>query len=322
MPDFEKALAQNLPVSEQKSKMDLLSNILQAGSNFGTLEHVFWVPGRIEVLGKHTDYAGGRSLLAATTRGFFFAVYPRQDRQIQAVDAVTGERMKSRVEPDVSPTVGQWSNYAETVFRRVARNFPGGLKGANIAFGSDLPRAAGMSSSSAMIIGFFLALDAVNGLKNRSEYLKNIQTSEDLSGYLGTNENGQTFGSLVGDKGVGTFGGSEDHTAIMNCKLGSLSQYRYCPVEFERGIPLSDDYVFAIGASGVVADKTGTAMEKYNRASRLASEALVMWNKASGANDPHLAGAVERVGADAIRVGLVKANHSEFSALELVERFN
>jgi galactokinase len=139
---------------------------------------------------------------------------------------------------------------------------------------------------------------------------------------LGTNENGQTFGSLVGDKGVGTFGGSEDHTAIMNCKLGSLSQYRYCPVEFERGIPLSDDYVFAIGASGVVADKTGTAMEKYNRASRLASEALVMWNKASGANDPHLAGAVERVGADAIRVGLVKANHSEFSALELVERFN
>ena len=30
----------------------------------------FWVPGRIEFLGKHTDYAGGRSLLCTIERGF------------------------------------------------------------------------------------------------------------------------------------------------------------------------------------------------------------------------------------------------------------
>ena len=47
--------------------------------------------------------------------------------------------------------------------------------------------------------------------------------------YLGCNENGQNFKGLVGDKGVGTFGGSEDHTAIMSCSSGNLNMYSYCP---------------------------------------------------------------------------------------------
>lgn len=38
--------------------------------------------------------------------------------------------------------------------------------------------------------------------------------------YLGCIENGQSFKTLVGDKGVGTFGGSEDHTAIMASEPG------------------------------------------------------------------------------------------------------
>src|SRR4026208_1975112 len=38
-----------------------------------------WVPGRIEILGKHTDYAGGRSLVCALERGFCVQVAPRRD---------------------------------------------------------------------------------------------------------------------------------------------------------------------------------------------------------------------------------------------------
>ncbi len=45
-----------------------------------------WVPGRIEVLGKHTDYAGGRSLLAAVERGFCVAAAPRKDAIVHVVD--------------------------------------------------------------------------------------------------------------------------------------------------------------------------------------------------------------------------------------------
>jgi galactokinase len=43
--------------------------------------------GRIEIFGKHTDYAGGRSLLAAVPRGFAVVAGPRTDGIVAAVDA-------------------------------------------------------------------------------------------------------------------------------------------------------------------------------------------------------------------------------------------
>ena len=48
------------------------------------------VPGRIEIFGKHTDYAGGHSLLAAVPRGFAVAAGPRQDNRVRVIDARYG----------------------------------------------------------------------------------------------------------------------------------------------------------------------------------------------------------------------------------------
>jgi galactokinase len=247
------------------------------------------VPGRIEVLGKHTDYAGGWSLVATTDRGFVMAVAPREDRRLRVLDLGAGERVECELSADLNPEVGHWSNYPMTVARRVARNFPGLSRGADLAFSNDLPAAAGMSSSSALMVAVFLALAEVNRLADREEFRANIADRLDLAGYLGTVENGQTFGSLKGDRGVGTFGGSEDHTAILTARAGHLLQYAYCPVRFERAIRLPLDYTFAIGVSGVVAEKTGAAMEKYNAASRLALQLVELWRSVTGRNDPHLA---------------------------------
>lgn len=252
----------------------------------------YFVPGRIEVLGKHTDYAGGRSLLAAAERGFCLVAWPRQDDHIRVLDAACGEAIDFPFNPDLSPPVGHWSNYPMTVARRLARNFPAPFLGADIAFASDLPPAAGMSSSSALMIAIFLALAEVNQLAAREPYRQNIASLEDLAGYLGTIENGQTFGSLEGDCGVGTFGGSEDQTAILTSKPGQLRQYAYAPVRLERVLPLPPDYTFAVGVSGVVAAKTGSAREQYNRASRLAAAVADLWRRATGRNDPHLAAAL------------------------------
>ncbi len=91
-----------------------------------------------------------------------------------------------------------------------------------------------MSSSSALLIAVFLALDHVNALADRAEYRENLRDGIELAGYVATIENGQSFGALRGDSGVGTFGGSEDHTAILNGRAGHVSQYSYCPVRFER----------------------------------------------------------------------------------------
>jgi len=48
----------------------------------------WFVPGRIEVLGKHTDYAGGRSLLCAVERGFCVVARPRADNIVRIADAL------------------------------------------------------------------------------------------------------------------------------------------------------------------------------------------------------------------------------------------
>jgi galactokinase len=248
-----------------------------------------YVPGRVELLGKHTDYAGGRSLLLAAERGFCLVARARADASLRIVPADGGEATEFNISPELAPMTGHWSNYPMTVARRVARNFTPPLLGADIVFASDLPQAAGMSSSSAMIVAFFLILSAVNDLPAREEYWRNIAASVDLAGYLGTVENGQDFGSLVGDRGVGTFGGSEDHAAILCCRPRQVSQYSFCPIRFERSIAMPEGYILAIGASGVTAEKTGAAMEKYNRASALAAVAVAVWNRATGRGDPHLA---------------------------------
>jgi hypothetical protein len=52
--------------------------------------------------------------------------------------------------------------------------------------------------------------------------------------------------SHTGDKGVGTFGGSEDHTAIMSCTSGNLHLYSYCPTVAEAVLPCPKGMVYVL----------------------------------------------------------------------------
>jgi galactokinase len=271
---------------------DSARNLLQIGLEAKSPAMAFFIPGRIEVLGKHTDYNGGSSILAAAELGFCLVAVPREDAMVRILAGNLGETAQFAMDPNLAPTIGHWSNYPMTAARRIARNFPESLRGADVAFASDLPMAAGMSSSSAMIVSSFLVLATVNALDQRSAYRQNIDSKEALAGYLGTVENGQSFATLAGDKGVGTFGGSEDHTAMLCCTADTLAQYAYCPVKFQRRLPLPPDYVFAVASSGVVAEKTGQAREKYNRASLLCSAAIKAWRDATGSGEIHLKAAI------------------------------
>jgi galactokinase len=282
-----------------------------------------FVPGRIEVLGKHTDYAGGRSLLAAAERGFCLLAVPRIDGLVRIGDGVLGESVEFELSPDLAPGMGHWSNYPMTVARRLSRNFPECRTGLDISFASNLPAAAGMSSSSALMVGTFLAMADINHIESHPGYRENIDSGEALAGYLGCVENGQDFGTLAGDRGVGTFGGSEDHTAMLCARPGQVVRYAYAPVRFEEAIPMPDGYSFAIACSGIAANKTGDAREAYNRASQLATLALEAWNRATGRSDRHL-GEVVASGPDAIermRDVLRRAGHAGAGSQELLDRF-
>lgn len=278
---------------------------------------VLFVPGRIEVLGKHTDYAGGRSMIAAVERGFCVAVRPRHDDLVVVADAVRSQSLRFRIGPELVPQTGHWSNYPMTVARRLARNFPTARRGADVIFASDLPPAAGMSSSSALVVAMFLALRAANPLENEPLARPLLADDTVLAGYLGCIENGQSFGPLAGDRGVGTFGGSEDHTAIVCGRNGYIGQYSYCPIVLERWLPMPSDYVFAIGSSGVAAEKTGAALEKYNAASRMTACLLQLWRQTTGRADPHLAAAMNSAPDAASRLYRAVVEASEQQRLGL-----
>jgi galactokinase len=248
----------------------------------------WFVPGRIEVLGKHTDYAGGRSLLCAVGRGFCVTSSPRPDPVLRIADAGRGMAAQVPLDAGLVPAAQGWTVYAETVAARIAQNFPGALRGADVALASDLPRASGMSSSSALIVALFTALADANGLASRPEWEANIRSAEDLGGYLGCLENGRAFGSLAGDRGVGTFGGSEDQTAILCCRANEIAQYAFCPVRHERSIPFESGWSFVIASSGVASDKTGAARDSYNRLCLAVAAILDLWNRSTGLGDETL----------------------------------
>lgn len=282
----------------------------------------YFVPGRIEVLGKHTDYAGGSSLVAAAERGFCSIAVSTRRPDVRVTDAIRGETIQFAMDSELAPPPGHWSNYPMTVARRLVRNFPGAARGAQIAFASDLPPAAGMSSSSALMVAIGFALADANDIWSHERYLPELNEPLNLAGYLATIENGQSYGPLAGDRGVGTFGGSEDHTAILCARPGFVRQYAYCPVRFQRQMPLPADWTFAIASCGVAAEKTGAALEKYNRASRLAAAVAELWRRDAGGDAPHLA-AVVRSQADAVerlRAILAGAKHGEFRPRELLDR--
>src|SRR5664279_6196758 len=92
----------------------------------------WFVPGRIEVLGKHTDYAGGRSLLCTAERGFCVAAIPSDDNIVRINDIVRRKSVELALSPDLEVPAYGWPVYPSVVVRRIARNFPGSLSGADI----------------------------------------------------------------------------------------------------------------------------------------------------------------------------------------------
>ncbi|MCC7010827.1 MAG: galactokinase [Acidobacteria bacterium] len=283
------------------------------------------VPGRIEVFGKHTDYAGGRSLVSAVPRGFAVVARPRDDDLVRVIDVGSGESTTVDRSGCARPRRG-WATYISTVVRRLADNFPGRPLGTDIAFVSDLPRAAGLSSSSALLVAVATALVRRGELEAHPAWRAAIGSPFDLAGYFGCIENGQTFRSLAGARGVGTRGGSEDHTAILLGRARTLRQFSYTPVHLEDEVTFPRDWRFVIASSGVHADKAGSVRDRYNRAARSAGVLLSIWNRRTGASAVSLGVGLRGAsdGPNRLRAWLRAANADEeaagFSADDLSRR--
>jgi galactokinase len=145
---------------------------------------------------------------------------------------------------------------------------------------SDLPRASGMSSSSVLVVGLAAALVRVGGLDARPEWQANVSGTLDAAGYFACIENGRSFGTLEGDGGVGTHGGSEDHAAILTGAPGRLSAFAFVPMRPLAVIEVPREWCFVLSPCGVRSAKTGAALVPYNRLSRGTQVLLDLWNSA------------------------------------------
>jgi galactokinase len=274
------------------------------------------VPGRIEFLGKHTDYAGGRSLVCATEQGFTVKARSMAEPVLRIANPAARLSAELPMHPDLPISRGDWSAYPATVVRRLARDFGPLNTGLDLSFTSDLPQDAGLSSSSALVVATALAVTDANDLTRNPRWQSAIPDRESLAGYLGAVENGRAFGPFAADGGVGTQGGSQDQTAILCSRSGQLIQVGFDPVRFERAVPFPAVYGLVVGVSGVVAAKTREALLRYNGLAETAGELLRLWRAATGRIDPSLFAALNSAPDAGNQLHRQLAGHPEQSRLE------
>jgi galactokinase len=123
---------------------------------------VAFAPGRVEILGNHTDYNEGVVLSAAIDRGVTTSVHRLPQRQIQ-VSSQTNQRTAIEHLDELSPCAQEpWANYCFGVIRELmAAGLPS--NGLRIDIASDLPVGAGLSSSAALEVATaYAAIDLAN----------------------------------------------------------------------------------------------------------------------------------------------------------------
>ena len=225
------------------------------------------MPGRIELVGKHVDYAGGRSLTCATESGIHARATAIAEPVLRVRDALRRGEVSVPLASDASWRGSVWGAYAAAVARRLARDFPQARRGVEVVIESELPASAGLSSSSALVVALAMALVDANELEDNAAWRAAVPTPLARAEYFGAMETGAPYGSFGGDAGVGVRGGAQDHVAIVCARAGEVGQFRYLPPRLERYITWPAHYVLAIAVSGVRAAKRGNAREAYNQLS-------------------------------------------------------
>ncbi len=122
-------------------------------------------PGRVNLIGEHTDYNMGLVLPAAIEKGIYFAVQ-KNDKQ-----KITIETFLTQAEQIVFELNGNhrtfkffWGNYFKAILEILLEE-KYTLEGFDCVFGGNIPIGAGLSSSAALCCGFIYALAEVNDLK-------------------------------------------------------------------------------------------------------------------------------------------------------------
>ena len=130
---------------------------------FGTVPRIFRAPGRVNLIGEHTDYNDGFVMPAAIQLSTCAAIGPAASRSITVHSENVSETVAFDLDEDDFCPRQDWSDYVRGVAISIDRA-AGPIRGANLVIQSGVPLGAGLSSSAALEVSVAFALLANSGL--------------------------------------------------------------------------------------------------------------------------------------------------------------
>ena len=198
----------------------------------------FRSPGRINIIGEHTDYNMGFVLPAAIDKSIYFAISPNSLCKFRLFAFDLNEYMELS---EIKPSNHQWANYLIGVIDGFQKQ---GVKIPNfdLVFGGDLPNGAGFSSSAAIEVGLAYALNSIFEL-NRSQMQLILLAQQAEHNF------------------VGVKCGIMDQFAVMFGKENKLIQLDCRSLDYEYHTFDIQDFQFVFADTGV---KHNLAENEYN----------------------------------------------------------
>ena len=151
----------------------------------GSTGSIYAAPGRINLIGEHTDYNGGFVFPGAVQYGIMAEIKPNGTRKVRAYSIDLKDYTEFSLDDEKGPSATHFRYIFGVCREMMALGIP--VEGFNTAFGGDVPLGAGMSSSAALESCFAYALDDLfgNGDTDRMTLAKVGQTTEHK--YIGVN---------------------------------------------------------------------------------------------------------------------------------------
>ncbi len=195
--------------TDLEDRPDALASLATEAAASGRVVRIAVAPGRVNLIGEHTDYNEGFVLPVAIDLGISMAHVQTDDRRVEIELAANGERAAFDLDDlDPSRKAGGWIDYvAGTAWALIEAG--ASVRGFRGLLASDLPAGAGLSSSAALELVSALALtDGVTPSLDRLTLAQIAQRGENV--YVGVN-----CGLM--DQFASAFG-VRDHALLLDCR--------------------------------------------------------------------------------------------------------
>ncbi|NND01787.1 MAG: hypothetical protein HKN91_03290 [Acidimicrobiia bacterium] len=218
--------------------------------HFGTsADLIVRAPGRINLIGDHTDYCGLPVLPMAVGQAVQVAASRGDGGQLAAVSSLDGQSIGR----DSSADPG-WAKYVRAIFDEVRHLAPS--VSVRLAIDGDLPSTGGLSSSSALSVGCLFAIAELWSLDLDAAAIIDL--------------------ALAAERKAAIAGGAMDQTVIALARPGHALRIDFDPPS-HRHVPMPPGFTWVAGYSGQKAPKGDSAADAYNSfvlASRAAARML------------------------------------------------